>query len=145
MGIEKNDNEPFLGKDPVECRFEKKEIVEFLYADKLDVGIVFGQPLTPGKVKSANKKLWDKLQLRCDQSDNTYLIDTGLNDFIPSCVQDYSIIRRFIRRYRLERQGEIPKSRCFLLFENMECLRPLKHSMAAISVKASLWLATARP
>src|SRR5208283_4518753 len=26
-GIEKNDDEPFLGKDPVECRFEKKEIV----------------------------------------------------------------------------------------------------------------------
>ena len=95
---------PFAGREAAGCRFQPGDFVEFISdPNKLEVGIVIYLPVSPDKVHEINlrhKKMYaenigiktekgDLIQLVCDQSDDSYLIEYGTDNFthehLPEC------------------------------------------------------------
>jgi hypothetical protein len=64
----------FNGRESETCRFRCGDLVEFIYGDKLQIGIVAGLPLSPGDAARFGQ-WWEVL---CDE--DCYLVLIGEND-----------------------------------------------------------------
>jgi hypothetical protein len=60
---------PFLGVPSEACRYKKGDFVEFIYNDKLQLGVIYSQPPSP-----------EQLPFDLDQSDNCYLVNFDLDN-----------------------------------------------------------------